>query len=299
MVLATYFLLSFVGAFFMGLTAVLLKYADIDNVYYGLILRSLSSGVLLLLIMLILRGSMIFSPLADPLVFLLLVLTAIFQIVADALIMSILKRKPVGMIAPLMAIFPLFTSIGLILVGIIHFAPLILLYTLLIVIGVGFVTFSRSQKDPDLSMFDREGLLYGVLIAFFLGLTNLTDIIILHHTVIDGLQYTALKFSMLAVLSTLGFVLSGQHWSDWQRFWSNRSSTRYLVAAGLCAWLLGAASVYTAYTAINPGVVNAIIGINPVFAVLISLFLRIEELSVRKSLGLIFCVVASVGIILA
>ena len=292
-----YYLSSFAGAFFLGLTAVLLKLADVDNVFYGLIIRACASGPPVLILVLFLKDIISLNLFFNPIFIFELVLAAAFLICADMLIMTILKRKPVGMIAPLIAVFPLFTTILLIITKFARFSPIILFFTSLIIVGVAMVTYERSDPESSQISFDLEAIGFGLIIAMFLGLTNYMDIIIiLSFTSLNGLVYTSFKFMMVLCLSSILFVLIHDH-NDWKRFQSNQSSTLFLLAAGLSAWGFGSLLIYTAYDNSNPEIVNAIIGINPVFAVLISISLKMERLGILKVVGLLLCVVASIGIV--
>lgn len=289
---------AFSGAFCLGFTAVLLARASVDNVYYGLIIRALGSVPIVLVSTLLLQGADFLGALGDLRILAIISFGALMLVFADIFIMSILKRKPVGIIAPLIAIFPLFTTVLLIITGYAAFSPAILGYTLLIVIGVAVITYDNTTEANNSVPFDLEAMGYGLLIAIFLGLTNYMDVVVLEDTTdLDGLSYTSLKFSLLLIISLVFFIALRHSWSDWKHFTRNTSSTKYLLLAGLTAWALGSLFIYTAYNNSDPRVVNAIIGINPVFGVIVSLLLGMEKLNAQKVIGLLFCVVASIGIV--
>ncbi|MHA2503978.1 MAG: hypothetical protein ACXAE3_14050, partial [Candidatus Kariarchaeaceae archaeon] len=85
----------------MGVTAVFLKRAHVDNGLYGLVVRSLGSVPLVIILTLIFAGPTVFSEVRSSFVSIFLTIAALSLILADILIMDILKRKPVGLIVPL------------------------------------------------------------------------------------------------------------------------------------------------------------------------------------------------------
>ena len=68
----------------------------------------------------------------------------------------------------------------------------------------------------------------------------------------------------------------------------------YLLLAGFIGWFLGSVLVYTA---LNDGpipIITPIIGLNPLFAVVISLTLGHEQMGKTKLFGVLLCVISSI-----
>jgi drug/metabolite transporter (DMT)-like permease len=310
--------IAFAGSFFLGITPTILALGvSNQNVIYGLIARAFAAIPLVLLLSLVFDGKSYFYNYINVLLMILVILAVSTLIGADYLIMNILQRKPVGQVAPLIATFPLFTSMFLILSGIVQFSPIILIFTGLIVVGVGLITFQLAdvpKSNEAVSevqvntiqtvivrphqMFDREVLLFGAGIAILLGLTNFLDVVVLRsYEHLNGINYTSMKFTSLILLSILLYIITGNKVSDFKIAFAKRRSTAFLLLAGICAWGFGSILVYTSYKLGNPAVVNAIIGVSPVFAVVSSYILRLENMNLQKIFGLLCCVVASIGIV--
>lgn len=291
-------LFSFLGSVCLGITAVFLAKADVDSVYYGLIIRALASGPLVLIIALFTEGNdFLYTFIRFEYLFP-TILASLALISADILIMSILKRKPVGIISPLISTFPLFTALLLAITGKVVFSLPIILFTLLIVLGVAFVTFDRSKNAEGIRVapFDAEALKIGLLIALFIGITNYIDILLLQReSNLSGISYTGMKFMTVLLLSIIISITVKD--VKWRSYFNNKSSTTYLLLGGFAAWGLGSVLIFSSYNITkSPEIVNAITGINPVFAVLLSLTLGMEKMNFLKIIGLVLCVVASIGI---
>ena len=79
---------------------------------------------------------------------------------------------------------------------------------------------------------------------------------------------------------------------------ANKSSTRYLLLAGFVGWVLGAILVYISFDLGSAVMINLIVGLNPIFAVTISLFLKMERFSRLKFIGMVLCIFSSILLIL-
>lgn len=282
---------GFFGSFSFGLTGVILKLGVKDqNIFYGILLRVLGSLPFLIVANLLYSPSGFLEVFFDWEVFGLVFATATLLIAIDLLLMGILKKKPVGIIAPLVGVNPIFTTVLLLLTGTAVVTPLIIGLTLLIVVGVFLVTMERTG-DQKLTV-DREAIGFGLVIALLMGVMLFLEIVVLGYEGVDGFSFSVVK---IACLGGIGLVLYPiNHTIKDTSYIATRSAVLYLTFAGFVGWALGSLLAYTAFDGGPAAILTPIIGLNPLFAVVISLVLRQENMNRTKLVGILLCVVCSI-----
>lgn len=278
------------------------------NVVYGLIIRSFAAFPLLIILSLLFNPQSIWSNYFASPVFFLALGAGLLLICADYLVMFILKIKPVGIIAPLISTFPIFTTALLLIFGQAEGSFQILFFTGVVMIGVFLVTIKVSAfttVSPEqnglmarLKSFDYVALGFGITIALILGTGNFLDILALNREEITGVPFSAVKFSIVFIGSWLLFFALGSNLKDFRSQLELKRATKYLLLAGLFAWFLGSITVYTAFDNGDPLLINPIIGANPLFTVVISKALGMEDLSKWNYLGAIICVGGTIGLVM-
>ena len=78
----------------------------------------------------------------------------------------------------------------------------------------------------------------------------------------------------------------------------NRKSIIFMIIAGLTGWVMGSILVFTAFDLGDPMIINPIIGLNPLFAVIVSLTLKHERMNKIKALGIFLCILSSIMIVI-
>ncbi|MCE7733806.1 MAG: EamA family transporter [Candidatus Heimdallarchaeota archaeon] len=292
----TSIILAFTGSFLFGLTAVILKVGtQKQNLYVSLLVRAAASIPFLLVISIYTAGADFFAPFTEPSLFLLIVLSAIGLLLGDILLMHILKKKPVGMITPIIAINPIFTTVLLLTTGEESITFKTVIITIAIIIGVFLVTFNKLNGDQSgNSLIDVEALFYGLLIAIVWGIMMFFDILILREDDIDGITFSTVKIIIVTVFSIILLIIFGMTNSFEDINLSNRKSVKYMLLAGIVGWVLGIILVYSAFDLGSAEIIIPIIGLNPLFAVMISIFFKFEGINKVKGLGIILCVVSSI-----
>lgn len=288
--------LAFIGSFLFGLTAVILKVGtQKQNLYVSLLVRAAASIPFLLVISIYTSGFDFFSPFAKPSLFRLIVLSSTGLLLGDILLMHILKKKPVGIITPIIAINPIFTTVLLLTTGEEAITIKTGIITVAIIIGVFLVTFNRSNEDQfGNSLIDVEALFYGLSIALVWGIMMFFDILILREDDVNGVTFSAVKIIIVAVFSIILLIVFGIKNSFDDINLSNRKSVKYMLLAGVVGWVVGIITVYSAFDLGSAEIIIPIIGLNPLFAVMISILFKFEGINKVKGMGIILCVASSI-----
>lgn len=292
----TSIILAFIGSFLFGLTAVILKVGtQKQNLYVSLLVRAAASIPFLLVISIYTAGVDFYSPFAEPSLLLLIMLSSTGLLLGDILLMHILKKKPVGIITPIIAINPIFTTILLLTTGEESISSKTIIITAVIIIGVFLVTFNRSNSDQsDNSLIDGEALFYGLLIAIVWGIMMFFDILILREDNVDGITFSTVKIIIVSIFSIILLIIFGMKNSFEDINLSNRKSVKYMLLAGIVGWVVGIITVYSAFDLGSAEIIIPIVGLNPLFAVMISILFKFEGINKIKGLGIMLCVASSI-----
>lgn len=297
-----YIFLAFAGSISFGLTGVLLKIGMKDQrIFFALLIRSLGSVPFLIGISFIVYGWDAFSIFISMKLLILTLAAAGMLVMGDMLFMEILKTKPIGVITPLIAVNPLFTLLILLITGVVSITANIIILTSFIIIGVMLVTFDKPKMNNGTKskMFDLKALVFGLSIALLFGTMTFIDAYILKEGSTNGISYTTSKFTFVGLYACILFILSSKRQSTSNTVNSrNKSSIKLMLLAGVVGWVIGSIMVFIALEEGPLPIIVPIIGINPLFAVVISLLLGMENLSSTKLVGIMSCIFCSVLLIL-
>jgi len=292
--------IAFIGSFLFGLTAVILKVGtQKQNLYVSLVIRATASIPFLLIISLYSAGTDFFAPFTESSLFVLLILSSTGLLLGDILLMHILKKKSIGIITPIIAINPIFTTGLLLVFGEETITGKTVIITISIIIGVFLVTYNKSNnKLSENSLIDFEALFYGLLIAFVWGIMMFFDILILNEDDIDGITFSTVKIMMVTIFSLILLTIFGMKNSFQDINLSNKKSVKYMLLAGFVGWVVGIILVYSAFDLGSAEIIIPIIGLNPLFAVMISILLKFEGINRVKGIGIILCVTSSIILVI-
>lgn len=292
--------MAFTGSFFFGLTAVILKIGvPNQDINFGLMIRALASIPVLIVLSIMIEGSNFYEVIFDSRIFWLLLLSALLLLTADLLLMHILKEKAVGQITPIAAINPIFATFLLIYFQYAEFSYDIIFWILLIIFGVFLVTFEKSDEMRTIKdYFDLKALLFGLAIAMIWGAKTMVSIMILESDSITGLHYSTLEISILGIIMGIVFVIRNRNITKVRNHFNNRKSILYMLLAGIVGWVFGAILVFSAFNEGDPLIINPIIGLNPLFSVIISLLLKHENMNKIKATGIFLCIFSSIMIVI-
>ncbi|MDH5402602.1 MAG: EamA family transporter, partial [Candidatus Heimdallarchaeota archaeon] len=171
------------------------------------------------------------------------------------------------------------------------------------IFGIFLVTFNKSDNEKSiLELIDFEVIFFGIFIAILWGIMQFLEIIILKTDGITGISYVSIKFTIVGSASLVGYIVilikNKLNESSVKIKFTNKRSFKYLIFAGFIAWTVGSVLVYTAFEIGRPEILTPIIGINPIFAVLVSLSLGYEKMNATKGIGITLCVLCSLLLVL-
>jgi drug/metabolite transporter (DMT)-like permease len=292
-------LLAFSGSFCFGLTGVILKLGvKNQNIYTGMFIRILSSAPFLLILNLLLFGSLFFTVFLPFEILSLVILASLLMVIGDLILMFTLKSKPVGLVVSIAATNPLFTFLLLVITGEVTVTLEILVLTCFIILGILLVTYEQPiNEGKENQSFDLFVLVAGLLIAILWGLMIFIEISILKHENIVGISYSAVKIFSIGFIVSLALILS-RNLGNLKASFADKSSARYLFSAGFVGWVLGVILVYTSFDMGSAVIINLIVGLNPIFAVIISLVLKMESVSKLKIIGMALCIFSSILLVI-
>ncbi len=291
--------MAFSGSFCFGLAGVILKLGvENQNIFSGSFIRVLGSAPFLLIINLLLFGPVFFTVFLPLDIISLVILASLLMITGDLILMATLKSKPVGLIVPIAATNPLFTFLLLLITGEETISLEILLITFSIILGILIVTYEQPNTNGKVNkIFDLQALVAGLVIAVLWGLMIFVEITILKNNQINGISYTAMKIFSLSLVVSLALIFT-KNLGNLKASFADKSSVRYLFFAGFIGWALGAILVYTSFDLGSAVTVNLIVGLNPIFAVIISLVLKMESFSRLKFIGMALCIISSILLVI-
>jgi drug/metabolite transporter (DMT)-like permease len=291
--------IAVVGSLFFGLTAVILKIGtENQNVYYSLLIRAGASVPILFAINIYRDGIDFFEPFLENKVLILIILSSATLLLGDILLMYILKTKPVGVITPIIATNPFFATMLLLLFGEEGITMKIIILTLTIILGVFFVTYQKPNNNrANGKIIDRDALVFGLLISFTWGIMLFLDIQILKDDKIDGFAFSGVKIIIVGLFSTILVIITTLKNDKAETKLLNRRSVKYMLLAGITGWVLGVILVYSAFNIGPAAIINPIVGLNPLFAAIFSIMLRLEGINRVKSFGISLCVISSIMLV--
>ncbi|OLS24033.1 MAG: hypothetical protein HeimC2_24240 [Candidatus Heimdallarchaeota archaeon LC_2] len=294
-----YLLYAFIGSFSFGLTAILLKIGmEKPNIFQGMAIRGLGSVPILILWNIYSNGLGFYKVYTQFEILILVLTTSTLLLLADVFLLHILSKKPVGVITPIIAINPVFTTLLLLVTDEAVVTSKIIALTIVIVFGVFLVTFKSNNGGLSLKSFDIEALRYGIAIAIIWGVMNYLDILVLSNDKVEGISYSAIKFTIVSIMSLSILAIHHFDESESDPISIRSKSFRYMLIAGFIGWVAGSVLVYTSYERGNTAQIIPIVGLNPLFAIILSIILRQEIITKLKLLGILLCVSSSILLVL-
>jgi drug/metabolite transporter (DMT)-like permease len=292
--------IAFTGSLLFGLTAVILKVGtQKQNLYVSLVVRAIASVPFLLMINIYRQGIDFFSPFTDIAPFIMILLSSTGLLLGDILLMHILKKKSVGIITPIIAINPFFTTFLLLVSGEATITAKIIFLSIAIILGVFMVTYNRSSDEAsDSSFIDIEALFYGLLIAVIWGIMVFLDILILKEDNVDGLTFSAVKIMIVGIIGFILLIFTRFSNTNEESNFLNTRSIKFMLLAGFIGWVLGMIMVYSAFDKGPTPVITLIIGLNPLFSAIISILLKFEGINRIKAFGILLCISSSIILVI-
>ncbi|MCY3412276.1 MAG: DMT family transporter [Candidatus Heimdallarchaeota archaeon] len=269
-----------------------------ENPFLAMVFRSIAAFILLTVGSIVIFGidsvTMYFKPEILPLV----LLTSLLVICGDGIFLYSLKLYPVNVMQPISSVYPLVTSFILLSTGIETVNIYIILGTILVILGVIYVT--SNIDGPMKTKIETKALIYGVITAIFWGTSIYFVRFILEFDGSNAIGLTGVRTMFMGLGSLLVFLLSP---GEWQKY-NNRerssklASIKYMFLSGIIGWVIGATLFFAAVQYIGAAIPTPITSTNPIIAVVIGKYLGIEKINGKQMIGILSSVLGTIIIVM-
>ena len=243
-----------------------------------------------------------------------LILAVICIILGDFFSLFALTKINVSISQPITAIYPLFTTLGLLVAKIEIITWRIILGTLIIsggVICISYFTQRDEKKSDENSIVEeeeknkersesRKNLIYGIIISFiaaiFWGGTIFFTRLILEDSNVEVISMMAIRNGIMvavAALLVMGRAII-QKKNVLKELFPWKKETGILAIGGAVSWCGGGIQFFTAVKLIGAGKSTPLSSISPLIVMLLGAFFLKEKISFPQFIGICFIVIGSV-----
>jgi drug/metabolite transporter (DMT)-like permease len=231
-----------------------------------------------------------------------LLLSSLFVTLGDLVFFGSLQRIDVSKAQPVASMYPLFTIGLLIVFGVEEVSLIVILATIILILGIGFVS---QQKRTSLNLsssttaVNSQGLTLAISAAGFWSLGILTLDHLLAIPGIDVFSLATIRFGILTVLMALSWII----FDKIQLFSSMKTKTQIPISkrdvlifglTGILSWGLGAVTFFNSIEIIGASRATPISSINPLIAVILGVLVLKERFSHLQAFGIILVCVGSI-----
>lgn len=310
--------LSFVAAFSWGLAHIFFKLGvNRTRAVVATFIKGLVAIPLLLIIGYAIYGSKPFLALFRPDTLPFLFLAATSLALGDGLSLLALKKANVSIVQPITTIYPLFSTLILLLAGIELITWQIILGTVLITIGVGVVSYfsSRNQKnslnnnesqtelakeDTTSNSVSMVGIILSILAAVSWGATIVFTRMLVYA---EGTNVIVIMGVRNIIMVTGAFLVAIIHPLITTRkfprdLWPPKYSIINLILGGLVAWGIGGVAFFTAVGMIGAAISTPISSISPIVVLILSAIWLKEKINRSIIIGVLLVVGGSIALTL-
>lgn len=274
-----------------GLNSHILKFGLVkQDPIQAIVIRSIFAIPPLLLIVIIWKGidglSIYFQSDTLPYV----IISSILVLLGDAMFITGLTRNKVNEILPISSIYPLFTTIVLIITGTEAVGFLIVLGTAIIILGIMIVT-----SNGTFTSFSKSALVFGTSAAFGWGTSVYFIKKILDVEGTDGLGLLGIRNSILGLEALIIYFIikkrkSTSNQQEIRTKEQRNKSIKYLGISGILGDAFGASVFFVAVQRIGAAITTPISSTNPIIAAIIGYFAGIEDIKRAQFIGILLCV---------
>lgn len=310
---ATGVLLSLTAALAWGSSLVSFK-VGVKNVdtLAATYIRGLIAIPLLLILGLTINGTETYTKLFLYPNYIWLILGGLSIALGDFFSLFALQKIDVSLSQPITAIYPIFTTLTLLIAKIEDINWLIIVGTLLITAGVMLISFFsqrnenkrlKNLKNEDNNIGDKTkkklipiGIGFSITAALFWGLAIVFNRLILEDQSIDILPLMGLRNGLMVVVSAaLVFIrplINKEKYKS--KIFAPKKEALILMGGGVISWCIGGVSFFTAVKIIGAGYSTPISSISPFIVMLLGgLFLK-EKISYPQMIGVAIIVAGSI-----
>ncbi len=296
-------ILALTAAFSWGLSAVLYKIGiKSESAFISLFVRSLSGVAFISIIVLFVNQFGKIADLFSEEIFWLMTISVVFLLIAEFLFFGALQRGDVSKIMPIASIYPLFSAIFLLVTGTEAFSAVVVIGTLVLVVGIYFVSQQPQKKSPNVSESEqlKIAIIMAITAAMFWGLAVLTIQLLLDHP-IDVYSLAMVRFAIFAFfvagLWTLTSGYNNRHSETFWRFSIHKMPRRtyfMLGSSGILGYGIGALCFFVSIDYIGALRATPISSVNPLIAAVFGVILLKEKISQTQALGILLVVFGSI-----
>ncbi len=287
---------AFLAAISWGLNAHFIKLGmRSDNAYHALFIRAAFSVPILLAIVWIWKGWDGFAIYLETPTVYYIVASATLVIIGDVLLLYALSKYTINIVVPITSVYPLFTTIILIITGTETIGTGIIVGTLIIVSGIILVT------SGDLSgTFSPKVILLGLGSALSWGSSVVLLRVITNLPGTDAFGITGVRMLLIGIVGlTIHYMSPDLKRSRAEKTTEQRKkSTFYMMLSGVIGWVVGASLFTYSIQLIGAAIPTPISATNPVIASLIGLKLGLETLSRKQFIGIVLSVIGVIIVII-
>ncbi len=282
-----------------GFNSHILKFGLIkQDPIQAVVIRSIFAVPPLFLIVLIWKGAdgLLIYFQSDALPY--IIISSLLILFGDAMFITGLKRNKVNEILPVSSIYPLFTTIILIVTGTEDVGILTFIGTIIIVLGIMLVT-----SNGKFNSFSKGALVFGISAAFGWGTSVFFVKEVLDVEGTDGLGLLGIRNSILALEALVSYYIIKRRYDHTKqqnvRTKEERNkSIKYLGISGLLGDTIGASVFFVAVQRIGAAITTPISSTNPIIAAFIGFLSGIEDIKKAQFLGILSCVIGVIIIVL-
>ncbi len=311
--------LSFLAAFGWGTGYVLYKVGVRDiHPLFATFTRGLLAVPLLVIISITMYGIEAFRYFFIGIDLLWLIFAIITIAIGDVLSLFAFKRLDAAIAQPITAIYPVFTTLSLLIFSLEVITIIIIIGTLLNVLGVSVITFFKKKKNLPLSLLqetieevkekdvtftiqktpiiDPVGIVFALIAALFWGITIVFTKLLLEPETNFVIPMMALRNGVMTIVAgIIAFIVTqNKHLNLKDSFFPSKKSTIFLVIGGAVTWIAGGVSFFTAVTLIGAGRSTPISSLSPLIVLLYSFFFLKEKIRKQQIVGIVLIVIGSI-----
>lgn len=234
----------------------------------------------------------------------LLLMSSVFVALGDFFYFGSLQRIEVSKAAPVSAVYPLFTSILLVISGLEEVSGTVIAGIIILIVGIGLVNQEnniQSEKITNqLQKKSRLGIGFAILAAFFWSLAILTVRMILDNPNVDVFSLVTIRFGFLTLIIGLLWLLSltiskyGGTQKETPIISISRNQAIILGLGGIMSWGIGAIAFFTSIDIIGAVKATPISSINPLVSVGLGILILKEKLTSIQIFGIILVCFGSI-----
>ena len=238
---------ALIAAFCWGINSHIVRVGIKDeNVFLGFFYRaSFTFPILLLISFFISQPNILQVYFSFNEITLYIMISVILILIGDGFFMLALKEFPVNVIMPIAAIYPLITTVILIITGTENISHLVLFGTLFIIVGVSIVT--RYGNNNGKNPVSRKAIKFALISAFSWGTSVVFVTLILKNPGADPISLTGFRTLFMGIFAIGIYIFLINNNKKVKRPKNEKiKSLSFMALSGVVGWVFGASIFFIA-----------------------------------------------------